>query len=58
MSNNDIKIELCLTLNEELKKMGELRELDRKIAIRRKELGFLSTKSIEDNLKTYGKKIN
>ena len=39
--NPDVEVMLCLTLDESLKKEGELRELNRQIAVKRKELGLL-----------------
>jgi len=34
------QVELCLTIDESLKREGELRDLDRQIAKKRKELGL------------------
>ena len=41
-------VSLCLTQTPELKKEGELRELERQIAQLRKELGFLQSETLEE----------
>lgn len=37
---NDVHVSLCLTLDDSLVKEGEIRELDRQIAMKRKMLGL------------------
>jgi hypothetical protein len=44
-------VSICLTRTDELKAEGELRELQRKIAAARKELGLLHSETTEEGLK-------
>lgn len=42
------QVSICISITKELEMEGTIRELEREIAQKRKELGFLSTETLEE----------